>query len=282
METYKYTTKEIGDYRINIYSDMNAQCPCTDWDMVWNFLWEYGCNNSLSESCDWLEVYGKYGNSNHSLNETIIQLIDDYVDWEDLVQYFKDGKINNYRLRNSDDMWLLEWYNSKKDVYEEIEMFEDYEMNENLVTINELLDILVRDELLQILNDLGKDIIAQEWSSSGYSQGDYVEGIAFCTKERFKKIVSENTDKWKEEALEYLDGSVKTVGMWMRGDVKGFTLEQKVRFAKQYEDSEREDEEDFEWEEIDSCWGYYMDTDKLIDEVISEHDLKEKYKLIKL
>lgn len=31
--------------------------------------------------------------------------------------------------------------------------------------------------------DLGKDIFVKEWSTTGYSQGDYVKGIAFCTKE---------------------------------------------------------------------------------------------------
>lgn len=30
-----------------------------------------------------------------------------------------------------------------------------------------------------------------------------------------------------------------------------------------------------EWEEIDSCWGYYMETDELIEEIMEEHNLKE-------
>lgn len=40
-------------------------------------------------------------------------------------------------------------------------------------------------------------------------------------------------------------------------------------------DESREDEEEEEWEEIDSCWGYYMETDELIEEIMEEHNLKE-------
>jgi len=65
------------------------------------------------------------------------------------------------------------------------------------------------------------------------------------------------------------------IGMWMWGDVKGFVLEKKVPFTKCFHDDAREDEDDFEWEQVDSCWGYYMNTDELIEEVISEHHLKE-------
>lgn len=35
------------------------------------------------------------------------------------------------------------------------------------------------------------------------------------------------------------------------------------------------DEEGFDWEEVDSCCGYFMEADELIKEVISEHQLKE-------
>lgn len=58
------------------------------------------------------------------------------------------------------------------------------------------------------------------------------------------------------------------------GDVIGFVLEKKVRYTKVYEDSERADEYDYDWEEVDSCWGYYCDEDELIKEVIEEHQLQ--------
>lgn len=29
------------------------------------------------------------------------------------------------------------------------------------------------------------------------------------------------------------------------------------------------------WEEVDSCWDCYMETDELIEEIMEEHNLKE-------
>lgn len=79
----------------------------------------------------------------------------------------------------------------------------------------------------------------------------------------------------KEDALEHLQDSTKTLEMWLWGDVKGFALERKVPYTKIYDDPSRSDEKGFDWEEIDSCGGYYLTADELIDEVISEHCLTE-------
>ena len=140
---------------------------------------------------------------------------------------------------------------------------------------DEFVESLECDELVQILNDLGKNIFVKEWSTRGYSQGDYVEGIAFCTKERYAKMVSTDTTDWKIKIDALIDGEVECIGMWRWGDVKGYVLEEKVLYTKHFQGPNREDEEDFDWEEIDSCWGFFMETEELINEVISEHGLKE-------
>lgn len=88
-------------------------------------------------------------------------------------------------------------------------------------------------------------------------------------------MVSDNTSDWKTQIDKLIDGEVGTIGMWMWGDVKGYVLEEKVKFVKKYEDESREDEEEEEWEDVDSCWGCYMETDELIEEIMKEHNLKE-------
>lgn len=268
--------KEIGDYRINIYYDTDARCPCTDWDMVACYLWDYpSYNGGLSSACNWEDVFGKYGKNKYNLADALHQLVNDHVKWEDLLKYFKKGKLESYQMRydRSENLWYLEWC-VKNGVYDEILSVEPSELYSCDLT-GEFIENLEVEELVQILNDLGGDIYVKEWSSSGYRQGDYVSGVAYCTKERFKKRVSEDTTDWKKRADAFIDGGAEAIGMWMWGDVKGFTLEHKVSFTKVYDDTDREDEEDYDWEEIDSCWGYFMSTDELIDEVISEHDLKE-------
>lgn len=101
-----------------------------------------------------------------------------------------------------------------------------------------------------------------------------MEGIAYVTKDRYEKIYNEK-ENWKEDCAKIIDDEVKSIGMWMWGDVKGYVLEKKVKFVKKYEDESREDKEEEEWEKVDSCWGYYMETDELIEEIMEEHNLKE-------
>lgn len=269
-------TKEINNHRIKIYYDTNAMCPCTDWDMAAYFLFEYNdsYHHRLSNVCHWREVFGKYGDSNHSLDDALEVLVSDYVQWKDLLNYIKKGKVDGYRMRydKSENMWYLEWYNKTR--YEEVLSIAPSDLYSSDYTA-EFIESMSREEVVQILNDLGKDIFVKEWSTSGYSQGDYVEGVAFCTKERYAKMVNTDTTDWKTKIDALIDGEVEAIGMWMWGDVKGFVLEKKVPFTKHFHEENREDEEDFEWEEIDSCWGYFMETDELINEVISEHNLKE-------
>lgn len=273
-------TREIGNYRIKIYYDIDAGCPCTEWDMAASFLWERDRMAHLSSACNWKDVFGKYGDNKHSLVDAIRQLISNHVKWKELLNYIKKGKLDGYRMRydRKENLWYLEWYDDSRytqyNGYREIFSVAPSDLYTYDYTY-EFTECLERDELIQILSDLGKDIFVKEWSTCGYSQGDYVEGIAFCTKERYTELVSNDTTDWKTRIDILIDSEVESLGMWMWGDVKGFVLEKKVPYTKQYHDDEREDEEGFDWEEIGSCWGYYMETEELIAEVIAEHGLKE-------
>lgn len=102
---------------------------------------------------------------------------------------------------------------------------------------------LEEDDFINLLENC-KDIAFYEWSSSGYSQGDYVRGYAYCDKERFKKMVDTNTKNWKNRAIELFESEVKDIGMWMWGDVKGFVLEKKRHYTKMYDDGDTSDSYD--------------------------------------
>lgn len=39
--SYEFAKEEIGDYRITIYQDEDAECPCTAWDLVGVYFWDY-------------------------------------------------------------------------------------------------------------------------------------------------------------------------------------------------------------------------------------------------
>lgn len=104
---------------------------------------------------------------------------------------------------------------------------------------------------------------------------NYIKGIAYATKEKYDNEVCDKEGDWREDCVKIIDNEVKSIGMWMWGDVKGYVLEKKVAFTKKYKDESREDEDCEEWEEVDSCWGCYEETDELIKEVMIENGLEE-------
>lgn len=271
--------KEIGNHRISIYYDSWNECPITNWDMAARYLFEYNdCyHHILHDDCNWKDWF--YESRGHSLEDALRYMAAEVVTQKDIIAYYKAGKVDNLRFvynRHEHEWELQTWpaWRGKDATWETQYWVEPHELKKNDCR-PELLEYLDKDELIALIQECAKDFVLKEWSTTGYSQGDFVSGVAYMSKERYDKIVG-NTDKpWKEHAEHLIDLEVKEIGMWMWGDVKGYVLEKKVSFTKVYDDEDREDEEGEEWEEVGSCWGFYMETEELIDEVISEYDLKE-------
>ncbi len=271
--SYLFEQQEIGDYRISVYQDEFAGCPCTEFDLAGVHIWQ---------SCDWRdksvsgnreELFGKYGGSDHDLRDALKELVHDYVPQKKVIDYIKD-RVNDYRLRydKNERLWHLEH------LYKN-EWCEDYEFRPDELKeydcIDELCEALDDDDLKALLRDC-KEIAFYEWSSCGYSQGDAVDGFTYCDKERFAKMCSTDTKNWRQRALDIFKGEVKEIEKWLWGDVCYYVLEKKEYFHKEYANDGLDDEDGFDWVEIESVSGYYMDADDLIKEVIRENGLQEK------
>lgn len=277
--------KEVGDYRITIWHDWDAESPCVNWDMAARYLFEYNdCGHCLHRECNWRDVWGKYGSNNHSLNDSLRIFIEKNCDFDLLWNYIKSGKMESVRLNydRSAQEWKLSvyghWILDGKPTWDVIFEITTYDRKEKCwQTFEDLFNTLETQGLVEILNACGKNIYAKEWSTRGYCQGDYVKGVAYCTKDWYdKRGTGSNGTPWKEHIDRLIDMEVKEIGMWMWGDVIGYSFEKKVRFNKVYEDPDREDEESYDWEDVDSCFGYYMEPEELIEEVMDEHDIKEE------
>lgn len=272
-------TKEIGEHRIRVYYDTDAQCPATDWDLCGIYLFEYtdSYTHRLSKECNYDEIFS---DNNHSLEDALRAIISEEVEQKDIIEYIKKGNVDGIRLfyNRSGHLWELQTENRSSSTHEMCR-YTEHEFSpddlKNCDCIEDLIDCFEKDDLISLINDCAKHIAFKEWASRGYCQGDYLEGIAYVTKERYDKRCGRTDVDWKSDALKLIDAEVEEIGMWAWGDVKGFVLEKKVPYTKHFLDEEREDEDDFDWEEVDSCWGYFMETDDLIDEVIAEHGLKE-------
>lgn len=270
--------EEIGEYRVSVYYDIDPLCPCTDWDLCGLFLWEYDRCGGLSRACNYHEFYDT--NQGHTLKDCLRQLVETYVSWEKFIKYIKNKNVNNLSLTYSKEqnLWkLLSCPTSNRsgnDKYYTAFELTPSEMKDGGY-FYEFLQYFDEDDIVSLLDKEAKDIAIACWQTRGYCQGDYCEGIAYCDKERFDKMCGRKDKPWREAAEECMLGEAETLGKWMWGDVYGFVLEKKVHYTKVYDDSERSDEDDFEWEEVDSCWGYFTSPDELVDEVIHEHNLKK-------
>lgn len=275
-------TKYIGNHRIKIYNDIDNDCPVKAWDMGAFHLFEHLEHGRywLSSQCDYDEWVSD--TKNYSLNDILMRIASKYVSQDDIIKSIKAGEVNDVRFEydRHERVWELQTYlrwkgkEAKWSTSVEIEPSDlktyDYR--------DELLEPFDEEDLLNLLNKYAKDLVIKSWGSCGYSQGDHMRGYSYMTKEMLEKRSGHNEKvypNWKDQANEIIDGEVKCIEMWAWGDVKGYVLEKKVPFTKVFHDEDREDEECEEWEEVDSCWGYYMKTEELIAEVIAEHDLKE-------
>lgn len=55
-DNYLIKQESMGNYRISVYYDTDAECPCTSCDLLGVHLFNNGDSDRLSASCDCEEV----------------------------------------------------------------------------------------------------------------------------------------------------------------------------------------------------------------------------------
>lgn len=264
-----------GQYRVSVYYDEYAESPCTNWGLGATYLFEYNdrYSNQLHNGCSWREVYNpKWDDNNHSLADAVFSIVRDYVSDKDIIKYLKEGT-DSYRLvyNRKDRIWEL-MYNPRT-WGKEWSSINWWDCKLEDIDASELLENLDYEDYVDLLTKYGKDIYVKDFTLTGYCQGDSVDVFAFCTKEMLEKRIGRNEKTyktWQEQADAIMEGEIDCINRWMWGDVYGYVLEERKNFTKTYEDGEVE--EDFEWEEIDSCCGYFEEPDDIIEEILSDYE----------
>lgn len=215
----------------------------------------------------------------HSLEDALKDLVCKYVPQKKIIKYINEHCEDLYfEYSKSDKMWFLYSLDKKtgkrKSEWSLLDL-EPYEYHGE-DCVDEICDNLGEDDFKYLLYHYQKEIAFTEWSTSGYCQGDYAEGIAYCDIERYKKMRDTDTKNWRKKAVESMEEDAELIGKWMWGDVYGFDLEKKERFRKTYLNSDKPDCDGEEWEYVDSCSGYFEEPDEVIDIVTEEHDLSPK------
>ena len=173
MEDDLITTKEVGDYRIKVYYCRDSECPITNWGLFGSFFFEYSDMHRLHDECNWKTFF--YDNK-HNLRDVIDAIVMKHIEQKDIVKYLKKGEANgiSFTYNRGSNVWELKHKTSP---------YIDQEFSPSDLTDfdcrGELIEDLDDEDLLDIISKYGKDVVAIEWSTRGYNQGDYIKGIAY-------------------------------------------------------------------------------------------------------
>lgn len=242
--------------KVEIYQDIDPMCPCCDWDMVTKFLFGYSDSRDgrLSPYCNY-EDFTKEARD-CTIHEAVEELVLRHVSGTQIFNFCKKEGLIYYN--SSTKLWEAETGDefTKKEIIElkwGADPFHEAELS----------------DLVSLLDRHGKDILIEEFSSSGYCQGDYIEGVIYVTKDRYKKMDGTPGD-WKAKAREDMRRELEIMEKWFWGDVYGFISYENVKVEKHFPElPDRPVETYYEWEQKDSCYGFYDEPEQLAEDVLS-------------
>jgi hypothetical protein len=149
-----------------------------------------------------------------------------------------------------------------------------------------IMEQLSDDVICTIANEMMTDGVKLASYDFSYYNGepsfdDEVEermtGLMWLEKDDYLKDSGGRDDRWHLPMTELMKGMIDSIQRWARGDVYGFVLEKAVNWHTHRtclsEEREDMDYDETDWEEVDSCWGYYEEPEDVAKMVESEHGL---------
>lgn len=278
----KRMVKKDGSQRISFYREEYADNPryntdeplhCEDWSRDYSIM-DKQERETKSEDAGKLIRYllQRYGNS----KKIIKTLKDNYKDCE------HDRYENGLSYDRSRKEWIVwSWQQTWKDYAGNV-----YEAHwEEEVSFCCKIDNLGMYDLTDYLSDEQIDTLCDTkyWTDGikimSYGFGYYggisfyhefstdSEGICWLEKDEFLKYSGNDEEYWNGKSLDEIEWLLDELKTWGDNEVYGYVVEDAARIQgiKTYYNGEREDEPyiDTQWEESDSCWGFYGDIDKV-------------------
>lgn len=277
-ELVKRMVKKDGSQRISFYREEYSANPrnltdeplhCEDWSRGYSIM-----NKHERETGDAAKLIRyllrRYGNS-----KKIIKLLKDNYKGSEHDRYENGLSYDRSRKEWIVWSWQPTWTDYKGNAYE-AHWAEEWSFCINIydVDIYNIVDIL-SDEQIDTLCDpkYWTDGIKMMSYRFGYYGGISFshevstdsEGICWLEKDEFLKYIGRSEEYWNGKTLDEIEWLLDELKAWGDGDVYGFVVEDAVRIQgiKTYYNGEREDEPyiDTQWEETDSCWGFYGELD---------------------
>lgn len=277
-ELVKRMVKKDGSQRISFYRDEYAENPrdmwdfplhCEDWSRNYTIMNKHEREYKASSARICIErlagEFGDYKKIIDFLVENGKHMTDGKSVCNNALVY--DKSLHGWALRE-----YTKWYGEKEYNWKDASFFDGKKYDIDLYT---LLDVVLDDTIDYIAENCMTDKVKiMSYGFGYYGEISFYrdfstdsEGIAWLEKdEALKDWIKE--EYWdKEGCYDLCDGMCNELEAWGDNDVYGFVVEDciKSKVHKEYTNVDKEDEdyEEEEWEESDSCWGYYGDIDEV-------------------
>ena len=191
-----------------------------------------------------------------------------------------DKSLHGWALRE-----YTKWYGEKEYNWKDASFFDGKKYDIDLYT---LLDVVLDDTIDYLAQNFLSDKVKIMSYGFGYN-GDISfyhefstdsEGICWLEKDEFLKYSGNDEEYWNGKSLDEIEWLLDELKAWGDNDVYGFVVEDAVRIQgiKTYYNGEREDEPyiDTQWEESDSCWGFYGELDKRENDMFENAGLNKE------
>ena len=291
----KRMVKKDGSQRISFYCEEYAENPrdttdeplhCEDWSRDYSIMNKQE-RETKSEDAGKLIRYllARYGD-----NKKIVKLLKDNYKGIEHDRYENGLSYDRSRKEWIVWSWQPTWKDYQGNVHE-AHWAEEWAFCVNIydVDIYNIADVL-SDEQIDTLCD------EKYWTDGikimSYGFGYYgdisfyhefstdSEGICWLEKDEFLKYSGCREEYWNGKTLDEIEFLLDELDAWSNNEVYGFVVEDciKSKVHKEYTNVDKDDEdyEEEEWEESDSCWGFYGELDKMIPYMFEQTNLKQE------
>lgn len=278
----KRMVKKDGSQRISFYLDVCAENPrdmtdeplhCCDWSRDYSIMNKHERETKSRDAISWVKyMLERYGNT-----KEIVSVLkqnannDKHFDGEMCLKYDKPRH-----------EWILYYW---------VERWTDYvgeihgnKWEEEVSYATKLKNITAWDIASYLSDDMAAEFTDKKYFTDGikiasYSFGYYgtisfddsfstdSEGICWLEKDEFLKYSGCDEERWNSKTLTEIEWLCDEIEAWGDNEVYGFVVEDCIKSVvnKRYTNINKDDEEyeETEWEESDSCWGYYGDIDEV-------------------
>lgn len=291
-ELVKRMVKKDGSQRISFYREDYSENPrdntdeplhCEDWSRDYSIMNKRERETKSENARDLIEYLLKnFGNGNKIISLLVKN-----------GKHMTDGEstCNNALVyERSARRWVLKeytkWYGEKDFEWKDaayfdckIDNIDAYEVLECVLesTIDFFIEQQCLTDKVKVMSYgfgyYGGISFSHEFSTDS-------EGICWLEKDEFLKYSGNDEEYWNGKTLDEIEWLLDELKAWGDGDVYGFVVEDAVRIQgiKTYYNGEREDEPyvETQWEESDSCCGFYGEFDKRENDMFEQAGLNKE------